>query len=203
MTATPRTTAATRTIGTARTRRTGRLAAVGAAVAAAALLLAGCAGSTPAGHAEGLTLTDGWVKAADSGMTAAFGTLTNHTGDAVTIVSATSDASRMELHEMAMGDDGQMVMRPKEGGLAVPAGGTHELAPGGDHLMFMDLTKPLATGDEVEVTLTSDSGTTWTFRLPVRTFSGADEHYQGGSSSEMPGMDMDMDGSSPSSSSGS
>lgn len=179
----------------ARAPRAGRLAALGAAAAAVALLLAGCGGSSPADHAEDLALTDGWVKAADSGMTAAFGTLTNHSDEAITIVSATSDASRMELHEMAMGDDGAMVMRPKEGGLAVPAGGTHELAPGGDHLMFMDLTTPLATGDEVEVTLTSDSGATWTVRLPVRTFSGADEHYEGsdGTSSEMPGMDMDSD----------
>lgn len=186
MSSQPHPTTAPRAAGSHRAR----LGALGAALAAVALLLAGCSGPAPADKGTGLTLTGGWVKAAESGMTAAFGTLTNTSGEAITITSATSDASRMELHEMAMDDAGQMVMRPKEGGLTVPAGGTHELAPGGDHLMFMDLTKPLATGDEVEVTLASDSGATWTFRLPVRTFSGADERYQGssGSGSEMPGM---------------
>jgi copper(I)-binding protein len=174
-----------------RTARTALRTALGAGTLAAALLLSACSTDTGSGDAD-LTLTDGWVKAADSGMTAAFGTLVNHTGADVTIVSASSDASRMELHEMAMGDDGQMVMRPKEDGLVVPADGAHELAPGGDHVMFMDLTAPLATGADVAVTLTSDSGSTWTFTLPVRTFTGADEHYQGsdGSTSEMPGMDM-------------
>lgn len=174
------------------TARTALRTALGAGTLAAALLLSACGAGTGPGDAADLTLTDGWVKAADSGMTAAFGTLVNHTGADVTIVSASSDASRMELHEMALGDDGQMVMRPKEDGLVVPADGAHELAPGGDHLMFMDLATPLATGADVAVTLTSDSGATWTFTLPVRTFTGADEHYQGsdGSTSEMPGMDM-------------
>ncbi len=91
-------------------------------------------------------MTDPWAKAADSGMTAAFGTLVNDTDADITITSASSEASRMELHEMAMGDDGQMVMRPKEGGFVVPAHGSQELAPGGEHVMFMDLSEPLSPG---------------------------------------------------------
>ena len=85
-------------------RRT-RLVAV--AALCAGLALTGCSGteaasSTAAGEpaasasaapAAALTVRDPWVKAADSGMTAAFGTLVNNTGADVTIESATSPAS--------------------------------------------------------------------------------------------------------------
>lgn len=146
--------------------------------AAAVLLTALTACASPAGSGD-LTMTDPWAKAADSGMTAAFGTLVNDTDQDITIVAASSDVARMELHEMAM-SDGEMVMRPKEGGIVVPAGEEHELAPGGDHIMFMDLTEPLEPGDEVAVTLEADDGTQWTITVPVRTFTGAEEDYEPG-----------------------
>lgn len=136
-----------------------------------------------AGSAAGasLTMTDPWVKAAPSGMTGVFGTLAND-GDAdVTVVSAASDiAGTMELHETTMADDGAMTMRPKEGGFTVPAGGSHELAPGGDHLMAMGLTRPLEPGETVTVTLTLDDGTTTDLECTVKAFTGADEDYEGG-----------------------
>ena len=62
-----------------------------------------------------------------------------HTGDLggkattadVTVLSAESPASPLELHEMSM-QDGKMLMRPKQGGFVIKAGSTHELGPGGD-----------------------------------------------------------------------
>jgi hypothetical protein len=161
-----------------------------AALALPALLLAAtvaACGSTASPSAGGLTVTDPWAKAADSGMTAAFGTLVNDSDADITIVSAASDASTMELHEMAMSDSGQMVMRPKEGGFVVPAHGTHTLAPGSDHIMFMNLTSPLAPGDDVTVTLTADDGAHWTVPFPVRTFTGGNESYQPSASSSAMG----------------
>lgn len=146
------------------------------AAAALAAALAGCQSADPS---EALTVTDPWAKAADSGMTAAFGTLVNHTDQAITVVSAECELSPMELHEMAMADDGSMVMRPKEGGLVVPADGSAELAPGGDHLMLMDLADALEPGAEVEITLVGDDGTRWTFTAAARSFDGAQEEYVG------------------------
>ncbi|MCV2396296.1 copper chaperone PCu(A)C [Actinotalea sp. M2MS4P-6] len=154
--------------------------------------LAAC-GSTPGGT-DGLTVTDAWVKAADSGMTGAFGMLVNDTDNDITITAASSDVARMELHEMAMNDAGEMVMRPKEGGFVVPAHGTHELAPGGDHIMFMDLTTALQPGDEVTVTLTTSDGETYTFDAAVRTFTGADENYEGSDTNGDMSTDMSTDG---------
>ena len=153
----------------------------------AAAPLAGCSktetapkASDASDAAKVVTIGDQWVKAADSGMTGVFGTLKNSGKDEVTVVSATSPAAgRTELHEVA-GTPGSMTMRPKEGGFTIPAGGSHALAPGADHLMLMDLKAPLPVGTDVEITLTFKDGSTLPFTAQVRTFPGADENYQPG-----------------------
>ncbi|MFI6760870.1 copper chaperone PCu(A)C [Micromonospora sp. NPDC050417] len=119
---------------------------------------------------------DPWVKAAQSGMTAAFGVLVNDSGSDATIVSATSSVSPMELHEMTM-KDGKMVMRPKADGITVKARSTHTLEPSGDHLMLMELAKPVQPGDEVTFTLTFADGRTAEFTAIAKPFAGAGESY--------------------------
>lgn len=56
-----------------------------------------------------------------------------------------------EVHDMKMEGD-VMKMRLIEN-LELPAGKTVELKKGGTHLMLMDLTKPLAAGTQVPLTL--------------------------------------------------
>jgi len=136
-----------------------------------------------------VTIADSWVKATvgteDPSMTAAFGVLTNHTGRDLTIVSATNDVTdRTELHEMAM-VDGAMVMRPIAGGIPIPANGTTTLAPGGLHVMIMDAKTPIAPGDDVHVTLTLSDGSTLLFHATAKEFAGANESYNGGTSTAM------------------
>jgi copper(I)-binding protein len=46
-----------------------------------------------------------------------------------------------------------MKMRPLDKGLAIEPGKTVKLAPGGYHLMMMDLKSPLKQGDRVPLTL--------------------------------------------------
>lgn len=129
--------------------------------------------------AEGLTLVDPWVKAAEEGMTSAFGTLTNATGrDLQLIAASTPSAGMVELHE-TMGDgSGGMSMQEKEGGFPVPDGGELVLEPGGNHLMLMDLAAPLQPGDEVELTLQCEDGTELVVTATVKDFAGAQEHYE-------------------------
>ena len=68
-------------------------------------------------------------------------------------------AERIELHTHQE-VDGVMKMQKIEGGIAIPAGGEHALARGGDHVMLMGLTSPLAQGDRVALTLDfGDCGT--------------------------------------------
>ena len=143
-------------------------------------------------EAASLTMTDPWVKSAESGMTAAFGTLVNQGDSDITIVSAeaTDITDAMELHETVQNDDGGMAMQPKDGGFTIPAGGDHELAPGGDHLMIMNLLRPVEPGETVTMTLTFDDGSTADVEATVKEFTGADEKYQDG---EDEGMDMGDD----------
>ncbi|PZG12823.1 hypothetical protein C1I95_24980 [Micromonospora craterilacus] len=130
---------------------------------------------------------DPWVKAADEGMTAAFGTLVNESDTDVTLTGATTEVSPVELHEMAM-QDGKMVMQAKEGGVVIKARSEHALEPGGDHLMLMNLAKPVQAGDELTFTLTFADGRTQTLTAVAKPFTGAQESYAPGHGDPMPGM---------------
>jgi copper(I)-binding protein len=97
------------------------------------------------------------------------------------VLSAQTTASPMtELHEVATGTDGAMVMRPKEGGFLLEPGAPHALAPGGDHIMIMGLAAPVRAGDSVEVTLTLDDGSTTTFTALAKDTTAGEENYEGG-----------------------
>ncbi|WP_214104807.1 copper chaperone PCu(A)C [Acrocarpospora catenulata] len=138
---------------------------------------------SPTGPA--LSITDPWIKTTEKGMTAAFGTLVNNSGSDITVVSgATPLSSMVELHEVVE-NDGKMVMQPKEGGFVIPANGSHELKPGGDHIMLMSVSEAVKPGAEIEFTLTLKDGGTFTFTALGKDFAGAKEDYQ-------PGGDMNM-----------
>ena len=159
------------------------LAAAVLAVSAAALT--GCGSSTPAADtsaaddAAALSMTGAWTKAAEAGgMTGAFGTLENSGDEDLTVVSASSSAaSAVELHEVAMDDDGAMVMREIEGGFVVPAGSEYLLEPGASHLMLMGLTAGLLAGDTVTITLELADGSTLDVDAVAKDFAGANESY--------------------------
>ncbi|WTY54245.1 copper chaperone PCu(A)C [Micromonospora sp. NBC_01412] len=161
--------------------------------------VAGCGSSDPAPGAdlspaattaaEVVTVRDPWVKAADKGMTAAFGTLVNSSRADVTVVSASTSVSPMELHEMTM-KDGKMVMQPKAGGIVIKANSEHVLQPGGDHLMLMNVASPVKAGDELTFTLTFADGKSVQFSAIAKPFTGAGESYDPGHPSMSPGMSM-------------
>jgi len=71
------------------------------------------------------------------------------------VVAAASDVSEVtELHDH-INDNGVMRMR-QVAQIPVPAGGSVELKPGSLHVMLIGLKKPLAEGDQVNVTLIFD-----------------------------------------------
>ncbi|GAA4521371.1 MULTISPECIES: copper chaperone PCu(A)C [Nonomuraea] len=161
-------------------------------VTATAVLIAGCGAATPAAGpapttsveaaapAQALTITDPWVKAVKEGMTAAFGTLVNHTDSPITVVAGASPLSpEIELHEVVESDK-KMIMRPKEGGFVVPARGSHELKPGGDHIMLMGVKEEVKPGAEIPITLTLQEGPPLEFTAVGKDFAGAKEDYQPG-----------------------
>jgi copper(I)-binding protein len=94
-------------------------------------------------------------------------TITNNGKSADRLISISSpDAGRAEIHSMVMKDN-VMVMRPVEGGLEIPAGGTVALKPGHFHLMFMDVKKPFRKGDTIAVTLEFEHAGKVEIAMPV------------------------------------
>ena len=102
-----------------------------------------------------LVITQAWSRQTPSGakVAGAYLTIENKGTTADRLISGSGDiAGKVEVHEMAM-EGGVMKMRPLDKGLVIDPGKTVKLAPGGYHLMMMDLKSPLKQGDKVPVTL--------------------------------------------------
>ena len=102
-----------------------------------------------------LVITQVWSRATPGGAKIAGGYLTIENKGAAPdrLISGSGDfAGKVEIHEMAM-NNGVMTMRSLDKGLPIEPGKTVKLAPGGYHLMLMDLKSPLKQGDKVPVTL--------------------------------------------------
>jgi copper(I)-binding protein len=102
-----------------------------------------------------LVITQAWSRATPGGAKIAGGYLTieNKGASPDKLLKGTADISgKIEVHEMAV-NNGVMTMRELDKGLAIEPGKTVKLAPGGLHLMLMDLKGPLKQGDKVPVTL--------------------------------------------------
>jgi periplasmic copper chaperone A len=92
------------------------------------------------------------------------------------LLGASMAAARVEVHEMRMEGD---VMRMREiGSLELPAGKTVTLAPGGYHLMLMDLKSPLKVGETIPIKLRFERAGEVDVVLQVETkpASAADAH---------------------------
>lgn len=97
-------------------------------------------------------IKDPWVRAtvAQQKATGAFMQLTAKS-DSKLIEAKSPVAGVVEIHEMSMDKD---VMKMRQiPGLALPAGKTVDLKPGGYHVMLMDLKAQVKEGDVVPVTL--------------------------------------------------
>ncbi|MBT1514690.1 copper chaperone PCu(A)C [Bradyrhizobium sp. SRL28] len=125
------------------------------ACAAALLVLSGASSQAQEIKAGDLVIAQAWSRATPGGAKIAGGYLTiENKGTAPDRLTAVSGdiAGRVEIHEMAM-NNGVMTMRPLEKGLEIEPGKTVKLAPGGYHLMLMDLKNPLKQGEKVPLEL--------------------------------------------------
>ena len=141
-------------------------------LAAAALVLALFAITARADDVKAgdLVITQAWSRATPGGAKIAGGYLAIENKGTVPdrLVGGSGDvAARIEIHEMAM-TNGVMTMRPLDKGLAIEPGKTVKLAPGGYHLMMMDLKNPLKQGDKVPVTLEFEKAGKVTLSLDVQ-----------------------------------
>lgn len=160
---------------------------------------------TTAGAAP-IVVEDAWVKATDASggtdhseatggpssvvpnthggggaMAPVFGTVRNQSNEDVRLVEVASAVSgEAELHETVSGTAGGSMMREREGGFVIPAGGELVFEPGGNHIMLMGVQDSIRTGQEVTVTLTLENGDTSEIVASARSFEGGNEQYQGG-----------------------
>lgn len=120
-------------------------------------LIAGAAAlsaqTTPGG---GVTVVEPWARATPAGakVGAAYMQLKAAAGAADKLVAAAVDpavAGVVEIHNHIM-EGGVARMRRVEA-IPVPAGGSVALAPGGYHVMLMELKSPLKAGDSIRLKL--------------------------------------------------
>lgn len=134
----------------------------------ALLLLASCNGE---GAPPTIAVESAWARATVPGQTATAGyfTLVNSGGEdrLLSVSSPTADAS---LHSTTM-HSGVARMRPVEA-LEIPAGGTVQLEPGGNHVMLIGLKQPLEAGATVPLNLRFERSGERQVQLQVRSASG-------------------------------
>jgi periplasmic copper chaperone A len=113
-----------------------------------------------------LTVDNAWARATPGKSTtgAAYVTIRSPTADRL-VAASTPVAKQAELHTMSMSG---MVMKMRPiAGVDIPAGQPVSLAPGGMHIMLMNLTKPLKAGQSFPLTLTFEKAGTRTVSVAV------------------------------------
>ncbi|WP_299659055.1 copper chaperone PCu(A)C [uncultured Ruegeria sp.] len=84
------------------------------------------------------------------------------------LIGAASDvADRVELHTHKIDENGVAKMMQVEDGILIPAGETHMLKRGGDHVMFMGLKAPFEQGAMVPVTLIFEQAGEVVVEIPI------------------------------------
>jgi copper(I)-binding protein len=147
----------------------------------AALLLSAVPASADDYTKGSLTIAGPWSRATPHGAAVAAGYLSiaNKGPEADRLLSATAEiAGRVEIHEMKV-EHGVAKMRPLERGLEVKPGASAKLEPGGYHLMFMNLNRPLKTGDRFKGTLVFEKTGPVEVEFTVQAMGAAPGHKKG------------------------
>jgi len=138
-----------------------------------------------------ITIDKAWSRATPKGADTGAGYLTIHNNGATPdrLTGGSADFASVEVHEMKM-DNGVMKMRELKDGLAIPAHGVVRLAPGGYHIMFTHLAKPLEKGSKVTAKLNFEHGGSVAVEFPVQGVGAAAPAPMKGDMGDMKGMKM-------------
>ncbi len=121
-----------------------------------------------------LQIREGYVREMPPGQstTAAFMKLTNTGKEPIALIAATSDSAQaVELHTHQH-VNGMMQMK-KVPRLEIAPRRSVEFAPGGYHLMLINLKRTLRAGESVAITLLDERGRSYSAQLPVVKMAGA------------------------------
>ncbi|MBZ0290027.1 MAG: copper chaperone PCu(A)C [Anaerolineae bacterium] len=139
-----------------------------------------------------VSLFSGWARSTPEGAPngAAFGFVVNLSSEEDTLVGASTDAAEIvEVHEMVVGENDVMQMRPIEGGLVIAPNRYQELRPGGYHIMLINLKAPLEAGKFLDLVLHFKSAGDVPVQVPIRDMTEMDEPMSGGMDSMAPAME--------------
>jgi copper(I)-binding protein len=138
-----------------------------------AVLASVLAGGALAGD---ITVEDPYARSSNPKVGAAFMMIKNAADTPDRLIGAQFDnAARVELHTH-IDVNGVMRMIEVEDGIPVPANGTAMLKRGGDHVMLMGLSTPIADGDEITVTLEFENAGEVVVSMPVDNARKAAKH---------------------------
>ncbi len=131
-----------------------------------------------------------WARATPKGaqVGGAYLTITNTGSTADRLLGGSSAvAKEVQVHEMTM-SNGVMKMRPVAGGLEIKPGATVTLKPGGFHIMFVGLNKPLKQGEHFKVTLDFAKAGKVDVDFTTEGIGAMHGDMPGGGHGDMPGM---------------
>ena len=116
---------------------------------------------------DGLTLSNFRARASigSTKNSGAYGEIQSNTNDRL-IKASSSVAKVVELHEH-INDNGIMRMREVEGGLALTAGKSIVMKPGGHHIMLIGLHEPLKADTAMDLSLEFESGKLIELSIPI------------------------------------
>lgn len=143
---------------------------IAALLATASLVVSAFAADRTTGEATRIVVADAWARPTAAGMpmgVAYFTIVNGANADDALFAASTPAAARVEMHETRL-DDGMARMRPLAE-IRVPARSRVAVAPGGIHLMLVDLAKPLVAGTQVPLTLEFRKTGRVTIQLRVET----------------------------------
>ena len=150
----------------------------------AALLLVLAVVGTSCGGDSGVSVEKPWARNSPMMATAGAIYMDLEAAEDDRLIGASVDisiAGKVEIHETAMMDDsmseegsmgeegqmGAMTMR-EVGEIALPAGTTVNLEPGGLHIMLLDVATPLELGEKFDVTLSFENAGEKVVEVEVR-----------------------------------
>ncbi len=136
----------------------------------AALLLTAC------GAEKGIEIHDAWMRPAEQGENGAvYFVIHNHSSQADELIAVSSDiAAAAEMHESRMSGD-IMQMTPVES-VPLEAFAEIEFAPGGLHIMLVDLKQDIRLGNEIDVILHFKNSQDINIRVAVRETGVPEDH---------------------------
>lgn len=125
--------------------------------------------AVPAFAGDTISVSDAYARFMPGAKAGAAFMVIENTGDEDDrLTAAASDiAAKVELHTHKAGSDGAMQMMHVPEGFAIPAGSSHALERGGDHVMFMGITQRPADGESLSVTLSFEKAGDVVIDIPV------------------------------------